>query len=765
MPTYHIHLEGQVQGVGFRPYVYRAATRLGLTGWVANGADGLHVCIQGFETACRVFIDEITQRPPEHARVKRQELSLDDSPVLSKFEIRESSDTETPNLLLTPDLALCDECRAELFDTNSRRFHYAFNTCTNCGPRYAITQQLPFDRDNTTMASFQQCPHCAQEYGDANSRRFYSQTNSCPHCGMQIRLLSKHGEEINTTDGWDAIEHTVALLKEGQIVAAKGIGGYLLLADACDRNAVQKLRDRKHRPGKPLAVLFPDLASIQQVLEVNEQEEQALRSKEAPIVLLTKKHEASALATDLIAPGLQKIGAMLPYSPLLACLAHEMNSPLIATSGNISGSPIFFNDEDALANLGAIADYFLTNNRDIVIPQDDSVLQFTNRRDRLLLRRSRGFAPTYFPHPFQEENKSIWASGADMKSTVSLLAHGNLYVSQYIGDLENFETQQSYQLVTDHFLKLFRVKPNRVLIDAHPAYFSSKLGRELAATWEVPLKTVQHHMAHFAAVLAENNLMRASQPVLGVVWDGTGWGLDGEIWGGEFFKFQFGQFGRVEHLPYFDHLLGDKISREPRLSALALCARIGAADEILKNKFSEEEWKLYKSMLSSPHNLKTSSVGRLFDAVAALLQVCDRSTYEGEAAMKLEALARKGTALFKPHSFSLDTYLRSLIENIRAGADHSELALGFHHALVNWIDDVAQRQQIGAIAFSGGVFQNGLLMELVREHLGNRYQLYFHQQLSPNDECISFGQLAYDEITSMQPAEAKSKRPTAITNA
>lgn len=748
MPGYQIHIEGQVQGVGFRPHVYRIAKRLGLTGWVKNGNDGVHIFVNGDESVCRVFLRELFEQPPAHARIVRQNVELVEKTNGFDFQIEESDDKGEVNVLLTPDLGLCGECREEIKDEFNRRKEYAFTTCIHCGPRYSIIQSLPYDRVNTSMSDFEMCTRCAHEYENPHSRRYYSQTNSCPQCGVSLSLMDNKGNSISnlTSEILDVADES---LRQGKILAVKGIGGFLLMADAENESAVELLRERKHRPTKPFALLYPSLAQVEEDVFISTKEKEELTSIVSPIVLLKLKGSPKTkLALTQIAPSLSKIGVMLPYTPLLELIAGKFGKPLIATSGNISGSPIFYLDDQAFKHLENIADLFLTNNRDIVVPQDDSVVQFAGHQ-KIVLRRSRGLAPTYLPNPFESAGKPILATGSDLKSAFALLAKDNLYVSQYLGDLENFETQQTYYHVLHHFQNLFKTRPSEILVDAHPSYFSSKFGQAMAAEWEVPVTEVQHHLAHFSAVLAENDLLKSQAPVLGVIWDGTGWGDDGNIWGGEFFRFEDNGFKRIAHLDYFDHMLGDKLSREPRLSALSLCDRISGADELLKPKFNSNEWKIYKQLLKKPGNFKTSSIGRLFDGVASLLGICDNSTFEGEAALRLETLAAKGKYQrkeIKPKRFSLAGYLQNLINEIKSGMPAETLAYEFHVALVGWIDEIAEQEQVSSIAFSGGVFQNAVLNELIGEKLGKHRVLYFHRQLSCNDECIGFGQLAYRQI-------------------
>lgn len=747
MPGYRLHIEGQVQGVGFRPYVFRMANRLGLVGWVNNGNDGVHIQIGGSEDACRVFIEEITTRPPHLARIVRQQIELTEKPKLESFTIIDSDHAAEVNLLLTPDLGLCDECRNEIHHHADRRREYAFTTCIHCGPRYSIINALPYDRVSTSMNDFAMCPVCESEYNDPENRRHYSQTNSCPHCGVALSLLDQQGF-VMATEVSDVLHRVEEAILDGKIIAVKGIGGYILLADATNPLAVQRLRDRKHRPSKPFALLYPSVEMVEQDVVLSPIEKKELLSIVSPIVLLKVKEKIPGkLALKQISPGLSTVGVMLPYTPLLELIAKRWGKPLVATSGNLSGSPIFYTDDKALANLDGIADLFSTNNRAIVHPQDDSVVQFADSQ-RIVLRRSRGLAPTYLPNPFSNSDETIFAAGSDLKSAFAFLTKGNLYVSQFLGDLENFETQESYRHLLLHYLNLFQAQPRTVLVDAHPGYFSSRSGKECAELWQANVVEVQHHRAHFCAVLAENNLLNTTDPVLGVIWDGTGWGDDAQIWGGEFFTFSDHQIRRVAHLDYVDHLLGDKTSREPRLSALSLCAGIEAADDLLIRKFNSAEWKVYRNMLRHSANLKTSSMGRLFDGVASLLGLCDKSSYEGEAALLLETCATKAEAearewSYSPTPSSLTIYLAHLIADIKSGVPKEKLAYRFHLMLVDWIERVADQQGLSRIAFSGGVFQNALLNRLISKKLSDRFQLYFHRQLSCNDECIGFGQMAY----------------------
>jgi hydrogenase maturation protein HypF len=762
MKSYHIHIEGQVQGVGFRPFVLNKAKAFGLTGWVSNDVDGVHIEITGDEQVGRLFYHNVVVEAPAHARITQHHMHEIDLVQFPDFHIRPSTGHGIANLLITPDLAICSSCANEVRSAEDRRHGYAFTTCTHCGPRYSIIQSLPYDRVNTTMAPFVPCVACEREYDDSDNRRFFSQTNSCPDCSIYLSCTDASGELI-TDDPTEVVEKTVSALRLGKIVALKGVGGYLLLCDAANATAIQTLRVRKHRPTKPFALLYPDMDRVQHDTVLSEAEFMALQSPVAPIVILKSKACAHISLED-IAPGMDTVGVMLPYTPLMVLIMDQFKNPVVATSANESGSPIFYEDAQALEALAAVADYFVINNRDIVVPQDDSVMRFTRDDHPVILRRSRGMAPTLLPHPFVHENRSWLAMGSDMKSSFALLHRGNVYASQFLGDLENYQTQQSYIHTLSHVRSLVKATPQAILVDKHPAYFSSTRGRQLASKERIPVISVQHHVAHFSAVLAENNLLRAQEPVLGVVWDGTGWGDDGAVWGGEFFLYERGLFTRIEHLDYFPHLLADKISREPRLSALVCCKEIPEAESWLRSKFSATEWSVYHKILSQSYLLKSSSVGRLFDAVASLLGVCDRAHYEGEAALQLEALASRVADVPSDQIHTLvghvtrEKILRAVIEQRQAQVPVELIAYRFHGHLVQWISQVASRELVSQLAFSGGVFQNALLVHMTRTQLSASYTLHFHQQLSPNDENIGVGQLAYHYITQHVRGRLEEKR-------
>ena len=751
--TWHVHIGGLVQGVGFRPFVFLLAEQHGLSGWVNNTNDGVHIEFNGAEDSAQKFYNALLENLPPLARVTQHSIHAVEMKQFDNFRIVESDKATEPNLLLTPDIALCINCRSEIQDISDRRHGYAFTTCTHCGPRYSITHKLPYDRLHTTMDPFQMCSTCQNEYDNPRERRHYSQTNSCPECGVNLSLWAAKRQLISDNQD-ELIALTCQFWEEGRIVAIKGIGGYLLTCDATNPTVIRTLRQRKHRPAKPLALMYPDVEALESVAQVRSVERDAMSSIGAPIVLLHLK-ERNAL-TDLIAPGLNEIGVMLPYTPLYHLLLGKFGKPIVATSGNLSNAPIVFEDAVAHDELFSVADNLLINDRAILIPQDDSVVRFSQTHaSRIVLRRSRGLAPTYINPQLEWPETRILATGAMLKSTFSFLHRKNTYVGQYLGDLQSFDTLENYRTVLDHFLKILNTTPELVCCDSHPEYPSTLLAGEIAERYQIPLVKIQHHLAHFAALLGEHSKLDSSDPILGVIWDGTGLGDDGQIWGGEFFLFQEYTFSRCHHFDYFAAILGDKMPREPRVSALSAAYSNENAKALLEPKFDPVEWKLYNRMLGKGQGLKTSSVGRIFDAVASLLGILDIQTYEGEAAMYLEAMARRYWTRHGVHGLSSyfetpeeflkprKTLIDAVVSAMRNGEKRPWIAANFHFSLVQLVRHEALRQDVKQIALSGGVFQNALLVDMLMENLRNEFQLMFHKDLSPNDENISFGQLVY----------------------
>ncbi len=756
MHTYHIHINGIVQGVGFRPFVYQLAKEMQLNGYIKNGNDGVHIFFNANEETANTFYKKIKQQAPQQSTIITSHLSKTTDKNFDNFSIITEDDNH-PNkrVLISPDIAMCNECRKELHDINNRRYRYPFITCTQCGPRYSIIKDIPYDRDNTSNEHHPMCDVCFNEYENVTDKRFFSQTNSCNKCGLELTLIN-NDYSIISNKSKEVLSHIKTYLQQGKILSIKGIGGYLFLCDAGNEEAIQALRKRKHRPTKPFAVLYPDINNIEEDFELNDKEKVLLQSAEAPIVLLYPKQKAfKNISKNDIAPQLKRVGVMLPYSPLLDLIANDFGKPIVATSANISGSPIIYKDDNEFEYFFDVADFVITYNRDIIIPEDDSVVQVSKYyQQQIILRRSRGYAPSFL-HYQPNKKETVLSTGAFLKSSFTLSVNGNVFISQFLGSGESYEAQQTYKNTLQHWLKLYETKPTVILTDKHPAYFSHQYSNELAENYNVKVKYIQHHEAHFVAVLAENKLLCNEEPVLGIVWDGTGLGNDGNIWGGEFFKYENNEMLRCYHFDYFPSITGDKMALEPRVAALCATNDAWHSSNIIKEKFIDTEWNTYQSLIQSA-NLFSSSVGRIFDAVASLLNICDKQTYEGEAAMYLQSLAenfvdangfKMNESYFKEgsHYYRIPTatLMQGIIMDIEKGKAKNYIAAKFHYSLVCLIDIVAQHLLIEKICFSGGVFQNALLVDWIQHELSNKYQLYFHQHLSPNDENISFGQLVY----------------------
>lgn len=760
--TYHLHLTGRVQGVGFRPYVYKFACAHQLKGNVRNDGDGVHVY---FNARDQEAADKISRALVSHAPalsiIKSAVLEKSDTQRFQHFAIAESKDTSERKLMITPDLGICQSCRTELCDEDDRRFYYPFITCTNCGPRYSIIEGLPYDRPLTTMSDFDMCDACAGEYSDILDRRHYSQTNSCGKCPVSMSIYDRDGSLIIDRDNLLTINHMSSKIRSGEIVAVKGVGGYLLIADATNRKAVALLRKRKHRPRKPFALMYRDIEMLAGDVELLPSEVDLLQSSAAPIVLLPLKSVTqSGLATKMICPGLAKVGAMLPYTGVYELLLRQLDVPIVATSANISDSPIVYRDDQALAELVSLADAVVVNDRMICVPQDDSVIRYAhNGRQPIILRRSRGLAPSLRNNPVPNWDRSVFATGADLKAAFGLNHNKELYISQYLGNLEFLGSQESYRNTYRHLGGLLNFDPELVVSDMHPGYYSLDMAERESALCNIPHLKVQHHVAHFCSVLGENELLDIDEPVLGVIWDGTGYGTDGQIWGGEFFTYENRQIERFGHFRYFPQLLGDKMSRESRLSAYAMVGDDPEWREELQLMFTGSELSIYKRVGTS--GLETSSAGRIFDAVAAVLGLCYKMEYEGEAAILLEEAASTWLDDHHDSGRSYDFTIAStgivdwsllfkgIKRDLALGMDRGEIALCFHNTLVQIIEEIAKMAGVKQISFSGGCFQNALLVALCRSLERKGYNLSFHHELSPNDENIAHGQIVYAYLKSL----------------
>lgn len=747
MQTFGIHIEGMVQGVGFRPFVWNLARKYGLKGWVNNGSDGVHIRVSGEDAPLSQFVYDLKYDAPPNSRVKEVILSKRETEKFPDFRITESSPSETTRLYITPDLGLCPQCRQDIHNHGNHRKAYAFTTCLNCGPRYSITTALPYDRPGTTMAEMEMCAECEREYEDPSNRRFFSQTNSCPKCAVKMRLVDNGGSVLG--DSQDLIiPYIVQALELGKIVAVKGIGGFLLMTDARNKESLRELRTRKNRPSKPLALIYGNEEMLLRDVFASQEELEEWNSIESPIVLFKLRDKPqSGIALDQVAPGLNRIGVMRPYAPILELISKGFGAPLVATSGNSSGSPIFYEDSQALKQLGNITDLFLFHERNIVIPQDDSLIAFTEAfKQKVFLRRSRGYAPSYI-NPTLSLPNNLLGTGAMLKSSFAMSHQNNFYISQYLGDSSNFDVQEAYRKVYDHLRTLLDFEPEQVIVDKHPDYFSRRFGEHIAYTKGISLIEVQHHKAHFGAVLAENHLLNSSKPTLGVIWDGTGYGDDGQSWGGEFFMFKDDQIQRIDHLDYFSQFPGDLMAQQPRLSALSVFGHLPGAKELLRSVFSTEEWDYYQKLLQQELG-KSSSMGRLFDAVAGFLGFASKQSFEGEAAMQLQTWAEQyidqhkdKVPAYPTNGTKWNSIVEGIFEDRIRGVSISEIAAKFHNSLVHMIDRVAEESNCENLAFSGGVFQNTLLIDLINEQLSKKYNLLFHKSLSPNDECVSLGQI------------------------
>ncbi|MEM1337066.1 MAG: carbamoyltransferase HypF [Bacteroidota bacterium] len=744
LKTFKIQIGGQVQGVGFRPFVFNLANRYGLQGTVSNDGKGVLIYANGQKNTVVKFREDILEKAPDTAIIQSDSM-VEVAPMeFDGFRIVSPLKKQKVAIPLTADFAICSSCKKEVQDPGNRRFRYAFTTCTQCGPRYAITQRFPFERENTSMTKFKMCQECSEEYQNPENRRFHSQTNSCADCGMQLKLVDAAGESVVLEEVTE-IQQLSRFLLNGAIVAIKSTNGYLLCADARNEKTIRELRKRKQRPAKPFALLYKTLEEVQNDFDCTPQEKKALCSKTGPIVVLSPKANARKKIAGAVAPGLDRLGVMLPASAVLSLLAGEVKIPLVATSGNIHGSPILSDEKEAQEKLQAVADYFLHHNLDISFPQDDSVWQFIGAQ-RLLLRRSRGMAPNFMGYR-PTDQKRVLAMGAHLKSTLAFVPNGHTYLSPYFGNLDTYEVLQRYRDTLQGYIQIFEALPELIIVDSHPSYQSTLLGKELARKWQIPVVAVQHHKAHFASVLAEHNLFGAKAPVLGVVWDGTGFGDDEMIWGGEFFMYNENQIERLDHFAYFDVLAGDKMAQEPRLSLLSLVD----ADTEIQNKFSTSEWKIYQK-LKTKQGLKTSSVGRVFDAMTALLGLLEVSSYEGEAAMLLESLAWQygdGTLMDFLEGVSYTNIPTQKIIAIaqelkQDGQIASFIAASFVFTLAKTIIRMALEHNIKQVACSGGVFQNRLLVKNLID-LADKVGLecFFNTAVSSNDENIALGQLTY----------------------
>jgi hydrogenase maturation protein HypF len=818
-----IVIRGVVQGVGFRPYVYRLAKDLGLHGWVTNTAQGVFIEVEGEDAALGEFLSRLPLERPPHSSIQSLEPAWLDPVGFEGFEIRPSQSTGNKSVIVLPDIATCPDCLREILDPGNRRHRYPFTNCTHCGPRFSILESLPYDRANTTMKGFAMCAACQAEYEDPAHRRFHAQPNACPNCGPQLAWWDQSGKELASADA--ALRQAAEAIADGRIVGVKGLGGFHLVCLACDDRAVGQLRERKRREEKPFAVMMPSLDQVRAVCDVSPLERRLLESPEAPIVLLKRIADRPSPIVPSVAPGNPWLGVMLPYTPLHHLLLGDVGMPLVATSGNVSDEPICTEEREAVERLAGIADGFLVHNRPIARHVDDSVVRLMAGRE-MVLRRARGYAP--LPVAVRsgisnQESQITLGVGAHLKNAVALGAGPQVFISQHVGDLETEPAYRAFQRAAEDLQSLYEARALIVVADLHPDYLSTRFASELAAStparlasattvdgeWTIArvldgressaastplgarsvrqrspdLIQVQHHVAHIVSCMAENEL---APPVLGVSWDGTGWGPDGTVWGGEFILISQGgsglEWNRVAHLRPFRLPGGDAAVKEPRRSAVGvlyeLCGgRLAGlpANPALQSFTSEELNTLGRMLERGTNSPRTSSAGRLFDAVAALTGLRQQVRHEGQAAMELEfaaegestpdgypmgildaapvglpdrrqptraALPSSRNTQYGPLRVDWAPLIHGILADVRASTPRGLIAARFHNALTEAIVEVAQRVGIQQVVLSGGCFQNRRLLEHSVLRLQERgFHPHWHQRVPTHDGGIALGQV------------------------
>jgi len=743
---------GAVQGVGFRPFIHHLAMELELAGWVNNSPQGVYIEVEGPRPVLEQFISRLSAERPAPSFIQGIETSWLDAAGYNSFEIRASQVNGEKTTLVLPDIATCPDCLREILDPTNRRFRYPFTNCTHCGPRFSIIQSLPYDRANTTMREFKMCSACQKEYDNSQDRRFHAQPNACPACGPQLEFWQPDGTKI--FGGHMALLAAAQAIRRGKVVAAKGIGGYHLLVDARNAKAVARLRERKHREEKPLALLFPSVASARRVCSISAKEEGLLLSPAAPIVLVAKLPQVKSAVARGVAPGNPNLGIMLPSNPLHHLLMAELGFPVVATSGNLSDEPLCTDEREALQRLRGIADCFLVHDRPIVRHVDDSIVRVILDRE-LVLRRARGYAPlpvTISANGPQEPHKPILAVGAHLKNSVALAVGQNVFISQHIGDLETEAANTAFRRVTMDLQQLFGARAGTIAADLHPDYLSTQFAHDSG----IACLEVQHHVAHVLSCIAENDVQL---PALGVAWDGTGYGTDGTIWGGEFFEVTHDSVERVASLRPFRLPGSNAAAREPRRAALGMLHEMYGESVFDRQElppvaaFTAAELHLLQTMLNRGLNSpKTSSMGRCFDAVAALLNVRQQMHFEGQAAMELEfalqgifSESRYELPLITRHALCLLDWAPMIVgvmNDSQRGVPVGEISAGFHNTLAQAVAEVAQRFGHKRVVLSGGCFQNGYLLERTVGALeAAQFKPYWHQRVPPNDGGIALGQV------------------------
>lgn len=740
LKTIRLDINGIVQGVGFRPFIHKLVNDYDIKGWIKNTSSGVLMEIQGQDKSLINFIQDLRLKSPKLSVIENVKVKeIENTKIYQDFKIIKSSSDKEKFTLISPDVCICDDCLRELFDKNDRRYKYPFINCTNCGPRFTIIKDIPYDRDKTTMKEFKMCEKCTEEYEKINNRRYHAQPNCCFDCGPEIYFIDKEGNRIDK----EPIKEAVNYIKEGKIVAIKGIGGFHLSCNALNGEAVNNLRKRKHRDEKPFALMGKNIESIKKWCFINEYEEKMLTSYRRPIVLLRKKDDKSF---EYVSMDNRYLGFMLPYTPVHYLIFEEDLDVLVMTSANLSDFPIEYKNEEALERLSSIADGFLINNREIYVRCDDSVIREFNGRE-YPLRRSRGYVP--YPIKINEDIGKILACGAEQKSSFALSRNNYIFLSQHIGDMKNIETFNFYIQQIKHFQNLFNIKPDKIACDFHPDYMSTEYAVKKSKEEGISLCFVQHHHAHMASCMADNNL---NKDVIGVIWDGTGYGIDNRIWGGEFLVGNYSGFKRLGTIKPIPLPGGDRAVKD--------IYRIGYA--VLYETFKEipedfrfyEDYLVIEKMLCKKINTPyVSSIGRLFDAIASIINIRQKVTYEGQGAVMLENISEKTQEYYKfkindlNDIFEFDwTYVvEQIVDDVRKNASPSIISAKFMNTLIHACTDIVERigklTMIKDVVLSGGVFQNMYLLPEIKGQLEKiGFNVYCHSRVSANDEGIALGQ-------------------------
>lgn len=744
---YIVKIYGIVQGVGFRPFVYKKANDFKIYGYVKNIGGAVLIDCSGKRENIKHFILDIIKEPPNLAKIEKvqcisikNDLLIDKYINKGKFVIKESINQKNAVKFISPDIATCSKCLEDIKKKGTYRFEYAFTNCTQCGPRYSIIKALPYDRQNTTMEDFSMCEECKKEYDNPLSRRFHAQPNCCEKCGPKLFLTNNKGKQIQCED---PIKETIKLIEEGKILAIKGIGGFNLVCDGRNEQAINILRSRKYRKDKPLALMAKDIGIVKEICYISYREEEVLSSNKRPIVILKKKYPSSL--PEIIAPRQNKIGVMLPYTPLHHLLFNENLNLLIMTSGNISGRIMEYKNDEAVKHLNKVADYFLIHDREIYVPEDDSVIKVINEVERVI-RRGRG----YSPYSLKTEIKhQIIAVGAQQKNAICVSKNGYAYLSQYLGDLGEFDYHENFKYILRHFNNLFDINAELIVYDMHPSYLSTKYAKEQ----KIRKVEVQHHHAHMVSCMAEHSIYDTA---IGIIFDGTGFGLDGAVWGGEFFIGNRSSFKRVGQLEYVNIQGGEQAIKEPWRCAVSYLYALGYDPlEIIQDVENENIEVVKQALKSNVNCFLSSSVGRLFDAVAALCGIRNNISYDGQAAIELENVIEDEVEESYLWNIKADDgifniqyngIIEGLLKDIERKELISKISSKFHNSLIEascaLVCKLREKEYINKVFLSGGVFENEYLLKRIYKNLINQgFKVFYNEQIPTNDGGISFGQL------------------------